>query len=108
MSPVLAPEQAGHGRWRRSAPCSLLPRRSASAMNVWIDLTNSPHVLVMRPVIERLRADGHEVSGHRARFRPDDRACASGSGSPTPRSGTTAAESLAAKARGLTDPLQWP
>jgi predicted glycosyltransferase len=31
-------------------------------MNVWIDLTNSPHVLVMRPVIERLRADGHEVS----------------------------------------------
>jgi hypothetical protein len=31
-------------------------------MRVWVDLTNSPHVLVMRPVIERLRADGHEVS----------------------------------------------
>ena len=30
-------------------------------MRVWIDLTNSPHVLVMRPVIEQLRADGHEV-----------------------------------------------
>ncbi len=30
-------------------------------MRVWIDLTNSPHVLVMRPVIERLLADGHEV-----------------------------------------------
>ncbi|GAC1325563.1 MAG: DUF354 domain-containing protein [Thermoleophilaceae bacterium] len=30
-------------------------------MRVWIDLTNSPHVLVMRPVIENLRADGHEV-----------------------------------------------
>ena len=30
-------------------------------MRVWIDLTNSPHVLVMRPVIERLTADGHEV-----------------------------------------------
>jgi uncharacterized protein len=30
-------------------------------MRIWIDLTNSPHVLVMRPVIERLRADGHEV-----------------------------------------------
>jgi hypothetical protein len=30
-------------------------------MRVWVDLTNSPHVLVMRPVIERLRADGHEV-----------------------------------------------
>lgn len=31
-------------------------------MRVWIDLTNSPHALVMRPVIELLRADGHEVS----------------------------------------------
>ena len=30
-------------------------------MRVWVDLTNSPHVLVMRPVIERLRAEGHEV-----------------------------------------------
>ena len=30
-------------------------------MRVWIDLTNSPHVLVLRPVIEVLRADGHEV-----------------------------------------------
>ncbi|HEX8715068.1 MAG TPA: DUF354 domain-containing protein [Solirubrobacteraceae bacterium] len=30
-------------------------------MRVWIDLTNSPHVLVMRPVIALLRAEGHEV-----------------------------------------------
>jgi uncharacterized protein len=30
-------------------------------VRIWIDLTNSPHVLVMRPVIELLRADGHEV-----------------------------------------------
>ncbi len=30
-------------------------------MRVWIDLTNSPHVLVMRPVIDALREDGHEV-----------------------------------------------
>jgi len=30
-------------------------------MRVWIDLTNSPHVLVMRPVVELLRRDGHEV-----------------------------------------------
>jgi uncharacterized protein len=30
-------------------------------MRVWVDLTNSPHVLVMRPVIERLRARGDEV-----------------------------------------------
>jgi predicted glycosyltransferase len=30
-------------------------------MRIWIDLTNSPHVLVMRPVIDCLRADGHDV-----------------------------------------------
>jgi uncharacterized protein len=30
-------------------------------MRVWIDLTNSPHVLVMRPLIEAMRKDGHEV-----------------------------------------------
>jgi uncharacterized protein len=31
-------------------------------MRVWVDLTNSPHPLVMRPIVERLRAEGHEVS----------------------------------------------
>jgi hypothetical protein len=30
-------------------------------MRVWVDLTNSPHVLVMRPVIKTLRDCGHEV-----------------------------------------------
>jgi predicted glycosyltransferase len=30
-------------------------------MRIWIDLTNSPHVLVMRPVIARLQAEGHDV-----------------------------------------------
>jgi len=30
-------------------------------MRVWVDLTNSPHVLVMRPLIEAMRADGHQV-----------------------------------------------
>ena len=30
-------------------------------MRVWIDLTNSPHVLVMRPVVDVLRARGAEV-----------------------------------------------
>ncbi len=30
-------------------------------MRIWIDLTNSPHVLVMRPIIELLEEDGHEV-----------------------------------------------
>jgi uncharacterized protein len=30
-------------------------------MRIWIDLTNSPHVLVMRPVIRALERRGHEV-----------------------------------------------
>jgi predicted glycosyltransferase len=30
-------------------------------VRVWLDLTNSPHVLVLRPVIDDLRARGHEV-----------------------------------------------
>ena len=31
-------------------------------MRAWFDLTNSPHVLVLRPLIEALRADGHDVA----------------------------------------------
>lgn len=31
-------------------------------MRIWVDLTNSPHVLVLRPVIAALRADGHDVT----------------------------------------------
>jgi uncharacterized protein len=30
-------------------------------VRVWVDLTNSPHVLVMRSLIEAMREDGHEV-----------------------------------------------
>ena len=30
-------------------------------MKVWLDFTNSPHVLVLRPVIDDLRARGHDV-----------------------------------------------
>jgi predicted glycosyltransferase len=30
-------------------------------MRIWVDLTNSPHVLVMRPVIANLKARGHVV-----------------------------------------------
>jgi hypothetical protein len=30
-------------------------------LRIWVDLTNSPHVLVMRPLIEAMRADGHTV-----------------------------------------------
>src|SRR5580692_6260820 len=49
---------AGHhsGVGPRTGDGDTVPR-----MRVWIDLTNSPHVLVMRPVIELLLEDGHEV-----------------------------------------------
>jgi uncharacterized protein len=30
-------------------------------VRIWVDLTNSPHVLVMRPVVRALEQDGHEV-----------------------------------------------
>jgi predicted glycosyltransferase len=30
-------------------------------MRVWVDLTNSPHVLVLRPIVAALRAQGHVV-----------------------------------------------
>jgi predicted glycosyltransferase len=30
-------------------------------VRIWVDLTNSPHVLVMRPLIEIMRSDGHDV-----------------------------------------------
>ena len=30
-------------------------------MRIWVDLTNSPHVLVLRPIVEVLRAQGHDV-----------------------------------------------
>ena len=30
-------------------------------MRIWVDLTAAAHPLVLRPIIERLRADGHEV-----------------------------------------------
>jgi uncharacterized protein len=31
-------------------------------MRVWADLTNTAHVLVLRPLVERLEADGHDVT----------------------------------------------
>ena len=40
------------GRARSSPPC---------AMRVWVDLTNSPHVLVLRPVIRALERAGQRV-----------------------------------------------
>ena len=30
-------------------------------MRVWVDLTNTAHVVVLRPLVERLEDEGHEV-----------------------------------------------
>ena len=30
-------------------------------MRVWVDFTNTAHVIVLRPLVERLEAAGHEV-----------------------------------------------
>src|SRR3954452_6996266 len=38
-------------------PLACQPHR----MRIWVDLTNSPHVLVLRPLIEALRDDGADV-----------------------------------------------
>jgi len=38
-----------------------LNRWMTRALRVWIDLTNSPHVLVLAPVIRRLQEQGHKV-----------------------------------------------
>ena len=70
-------------------------------MRIWVDLTNSPHVLVMRPVIRALEARGHRVARHRARLRADARAARSGSASRTRRSAATAAAGSPRRASGL-------
>lgn len=30
-------------------------------MKIWVDFTNSPHVLVLRPIVAALRSEGHDV-----------------------------------------------
>jgi predicted glycosyltransferase len=69
-------------------------------MRVWIDLTNSPHVLVMRPVIERLREDGHEVRVTARDFAQTLELCER-LGIEHTAIGRHRGERLSAKARGL-------
>jgi predicted glycosyltransferase len=69
-------------------------------MRVWIDLTNSPHVLVMRPVIERLRADGHDVRVTARDFAQTIALCER-LGIAHTRIGRHRGERVAAKAAGL-------
>jgi uncharacterized protein len=69
-------------------------------MRVWIDLTNSPHVLVMRPVIERLRAGGHHVGVTARDFAQTIELCER-FGIEHTAIGRHRGGALAAKARGL-------
>jgi uncharacterized protein len=71
-------------------------------VNVWIDLTNSPHVLVMRPVIADLRARGHEVSVTARDFAQTLGLCRRFGIDHTPI-GRHRGGGLAAKARGLAE-----
>src|ERR687894_2722850 len=36
-------------------------RRERKGLRVWFDMTAPAHPIVFRPIIERLRSDGHEV-----------------------------------------------
>lgn len=69
-------------------------------MRVWIDLTNSPHVLVMRPLIEVMRADGHDVEVTARDFAQTLALCER-LGVDHTAIGAHAGERLTAKARGL-------
>jgi uncharacterized protein len=69
-------------------------------VKVWIDLTNSPHVLVLRPVIEDLRAQGHEVQVTARDFAQTLGLCER-FGIEHTAIGRHRGSSLAAKARGL-------
>ena len=69
-------------------------------MKVWVDLTNSPHVVVMRPLIANLRAAGHEVEVT-ARDFAQTLGLSSGSGSSYTPIGRHRGAGLWAKGRGL-------
>jgi predicted glycosyltransferase len=71
-------------------------------VKVWIDLTNSPHVLVMRPVILALQAHGHDVCVTARDFAQTLGLCER-FGIEHEAIGRHRGGSLAAKARGLLD-----
>ena len=69
-------------------------------MRIWVDCTAAAHPLVLRPIIERLRAARARGRDHGARVRPDESASSSGSGSSTRSSAATAAAPAPAKGVG--------
>jgi hypothetical protein len=71
-------------------------------VRVWVDFTNSPHVLVLAPVIRRLEASGHEVTVTARDFAQTLGLCER-LGIEHTVIGRHRGGSLAAKARGLAD-----
>lgn len=71
-------------------------------MRVWVDLTNSPHVLVLEPVIGRLRAQGAEVQVTARDFAQTVALCEL-HGIDAEVIGHHRGSSVAGKARGLAD-----
>jgi uncharacterized protein len=69
-------------------------------VRIWIDLTNSPHVLVMRPVIATLRQQGHDVEVTAREFAQTLQLCER-FGIEHTAIGRHRGEHLGAKARGL-------
>ena len=77
------------------------PLLHSAPMRVWIDITNSPHVVIFRP-LDRPHA-GPRARGdrHRPRVRPDDRAAGALRHRRTSASARTAAPRAAGKARAM-------
>jgi uncharacterized protein len=71
-------------------------------MRIWVDLTNSPHVLVMRPVIAELSKRGHEVEVTARDFAQTLELC-DRFGIPHTAIGRHRGGRLAAKASGLAE-----
>jgi predicted glycosyltransferase len=71
-------------------------------LRIWIDLTNSPHVLVMRPIIGTLREQGHEVEVTARDFAQTLQLCER-LGIEHTAIGHHRGEHVAAKARGLVE-----
>src|SRR5947209_13699890 len=70
------------------------------SLRVWVDLTNSPHVLVMRPVIDVLVGRGHRVEVTARDFAQTLELCRR-FGIPHTELGRHRGATIAGKARGL-------
>ncbi len=71
-------------------------------MRVWIDITNSPHVLFFAPIVRRLREQGHEVTVTAREYAQTQQLLES-HGMAATVTGRHRGRSVAAKAVGLLD-----